>query len=259
MFHNLIENSRKRHLSPSTFRGDQAVDRLLVQELSASPLLKKTKALPTIGSSVDNMALSSKDFFEYMDRNVTRQLAEVSANVATNSKKIEEQSGLVRRNADSIAALQNEIQDIRKNRATYVAAVGMPTSPTALSTEDDSMFDRARRSARLWPVLGRASEEMWRNTGQFLADKLGLYQIQEGQIEAVSRPQIPSRPSAKDEVLVVFREVETRDTVFGASSKLAAYVDGDNRPTAGISNCVSGMEKEQESTSSSMMPTAPSS
>ena len=39
-----IERSRKRHLSEGLLRGDQALDRLRLQESSASPLLKKTRS-----------------------------------------------------------------------------------------------------------------------------------------------------------------------------------------------------------------------
>ena len=55
-------------------------------------------------------------------------------------------------------------------------------------------------------------------------------------IEKISRPDTPSGtgPGVRNEVLVVFKHVETRDSVLGASTKLAAYIDANGRPTAGL-------------------------
>ena len=236
-----LENSRKRHLSPTTFRGDQAVDRLLAQELSASPLLKKTKALPTIGADVgpsaEGMALSANDFFSYMEKNVTKQLTEVTERVAENTKKIDDQGATIRANADSIAAMKIDIQNLKVRPPAYasIAATPASNSPTHMpSPEDDAQFMLARRSIRIWPVLGSSVQDLWRNSGQFLATNLGLTNVRESHIESVSRPAIPSGLTAKNEVLIVFKDADVRDTVIGASAKLAMFVDEERRPTAGI-------------------------
>ena len=237
-----LENSRKRHLSPNTCRGDEAVDRLIAQELSASPLLKKSrsKTLPTIGASVDKMQLSTEDFYSYMDKNVTNRLvglekdiAATRGTVAENTRKIEEQASLVRKNADSIASLRQEFTQSKAGpqMGSYAAAV---SNPPSMSTEDELLYLKARRAARIWPIQGNNVQDLWRNVGIFISNNLGLADIRENAIESVSRPPIPSGPAAKDEVLVIFKETETRDSVMGAASRLAGFVDPNGRPTAGL-------------------------
>lgn len=56
-----LDRSRKRHLSPSTLRGDLAVDRLPLQEESASPVFKKNKAT----ARSEAMALSAEEFRDF--------------------------------------------------------------------------------------------------------------------------------------------------------------------------------------------------
>ena len=53
-------------------------------------------------------------------------------------------------------------------------------------------------------------------------------------IESISRPEIPSGQAVTDEATITFKVINTRDSVVGASSKLAQFVDTNGRPTAGI-------------------------
>ena len=88
---------------------------------------------------------------------------------------------------------------------------------------------------RLWPVPGNAGPLVWQSTDLFLRHKLDLGdRVKESMIEHIHRPDIPSGPGVVEEAVVLFRAVETRDMVMGASSKLAPYVDNSGRPTAGL-------------------------
>ena len=66
---NTLDKSRKRHLSVGLLRGDQVHDRLKVQEASASPLLKKSKA-GQLTPPREEMAMTLADFKAYMDPQV---------------------------------------------------------------------------------------------------------------------------------------------------------------------------------------------
>ncbi len=59
-----IEKSRKHNLSEGLLRGDQVADPLKEQEISAFPLLKKSKT----------MSITMADFEACMDRNVAKRL-----------------------------------------------------------------------------------------------------------------------------------------------------------------------------------------
>ena len=236
-----IEKSRKRQLSPSTFRGDQAVDRLIAQELSASPLLKRNKsiAIPTIGADVAKMQLSQSDFYAYMEGNVTGKLASIERDmlttrnaVAENTRKIDEQADLVKKNSESIASIRKEMcQPKPPTPLTYASAAASMPGP---STDEELAYLKARRSARIWPIRGNSDRALWESVGVFMSSNLCLPNVKENMIESVSRPLIPSGAAAKDEVLVVFKDSDTRDAVMGASAKLADFIDPNGKPTAGL-------------------------
>lgn len=232
-----LSKSRKRHLSPSVFRGDQAVDRLLLQEASASPNLKKSR-------STMNMA----DFQAYMDSTVNKKLESleklkggvdsiqgmldgIDKTVKGNSAKLEAHDKEIQENRAGIAAIRDELRSVGQLQQQPRRD---PPSPPALPVQDDEYF-RARRSIRLWPVSGVSKNELWAATGDFLKKKLELqHTLRDDMVEAVSRVEIPSGPGAIDEVCVLFAEAQYRDLVTGAASKLSTFVDPDGKPTAGI-------------------------
>ena len=251
-----IDNSRKRLLSPATFRGDQAVDRLLAQELSASPLLKKSKlkdiaSLPsgkTVGQG-PTMALTADEFRNTMksiESNLNSRLDSVETRVAgasdsirANSEKIDAQAKLIGDNRDSIATIRSELLMMKSVPRTSGSPQGRSyalaaSSQAATDSEEERQFLLARRSARLWPIPGSRTDEIWQSARLFIHGKLGLDNIDEGCIELISRPEIPSGYGVRNEATILFKDQHVRDSVVGASSKLAAFVDTEGRPTAGI-------------------------
>ena len=147
-----LERSRKRNFSPSLLRGDQAVDRLLAQELSASPLLKKSKlkfihqlpvpdiqkpphpgantaspspagspadndrsfGTPTAATPTDKMTLTKEEFCEYMDRNVLTRMEKYEAGVQEVKKGLAQVEAKISANAGNINANSMCIADIRR-------------------------------------------------------------------------------------------------------------------------------------------------
>ena len=255
-----IDRARKRQLSPKTCRGDEAVDRLLAQELTASPLLKKSKHLriPTLSLPTANMALTKEDLYKCIDVKVTKRfdslesgqnmleetVKKLCSGVKENTEKIEAQAEMVRNNQRDIASLKEALAKGPRAvpspaaNATYAGAVANTTPGTATSTlattEDTNQFHRARRSVRLWPVHGTTREELWKNAGEFMYHKLALLDIYESMIDVVCRPDAPSSHLAKFEVVLTFKDKEILDRVLVASPRLAGCVDDAGRPTAGI-------------------------
>lgn len=255
-----IERSRKRHLSEGLLRGDLAADRLTLQELSASPLLKKSRASPSDTVTV-SMALTMQDFKKYMDENtnkrlgqlegaisdsskklesvdsavadLTRTVSKINKNVKLNASKIDKHEETIKENQASIAALRDEMKKIGETALQPRPRATDSTSPGP--SQDDRDFDRARRSLRLWPIPGDTEQELWRSARQFLGTKLGLGSVAaESMIEKVTRVLIPSGPGVKQEALVMFRDSGHRDNAMGASGKLSEFIDATNKPTAGI-------------------------
>ena len=243
-----IENSRKRHLSPNTLRGDQAVDRLLAQEPSASPLLKSAAFKYT--PAAKKMALTKEDFQAYMamvDARANKRFDSLEGSVAgvatkldnarldiqTNSSKIDSQALIVQENKRNIDKLAEDVLKLKNAPSTKPSYASAAAAATPLSNDEEE-YAKARRSIRLWPVMGTIRDDIWRNTENFIKHKLGLSAINERDIKSISRPGVPSGIAALDEVIVVFVNVADRDSVVGASAKLAGNIDARGRPTAGI-------------------------
>ena len=244
-----LDRARKRHLSPKTFRGDQAVDRLLAQELAASPLLKKSRLKPgstlPVPGVTNKMALSKEEFYEYMETKnakrfdlVEKSISNLDGKIQTNATKIDAQSLLISANQGNIAVLREEMGRLKNPRPpgepkSYANAAATPSSPT-MSPGDDLDYLRARRSVRLWHIPGSTRPEIWRSAWSFIQVKLSLTTIGEDRIESISRPEIPSGRAVVDEATVTFKEIGVRYSAVGASSKLSQFVDTNGRPTAGI-------------------------
>ena len=239
MLEDSVKRSRKRFLSPTILRGEQAVDRLQEQELSASPSLKRP-----------NMALTAEEFRSYMKGNIERRLGNLESgqtnmegkldkldrSVQANSTRIDNHDSLINSNQRKIEEVRREIDSLKSNTPPpqRMQLEAVSSGATRLLQVPDHEYLKARRSLRMWPIQGATPEQVWKATGDFLHVTLGLPGIGEDRIETISRPEIPSGFGVKEEAIVIFKQVEVRDSVIGASAKLGDKVDKDGRPTAGI-------------------------
>ena len=168
---------------------------------------------------------------------VKQTVAGIENTVRGNSRRLDEQAASIRANCDSIAAMRGEIDRMKATGAPRLQD-SVQTDPRPVrdnSDKNEADFRRARRSVRLWPVLGNSKEELWSAAGIFLGTNLGMTgKIDKDSIEAITRVTIPSGPGVRDEALVVFADSRTRDMVMGAAAKLAPFTDTEGRPTAGM-------------------------
>ena len=244
---NSIDRSRKRHLEVGLLRGDQVTDRLRVQEASASPLLKRPrsteKSPPEPSRSRSKMAMTMAEFKEYMEANTNRRLDGLDDKMTGMNGTISRIDATVKANSESIEKHEIQIANIcaevmKLKEPTPSMPVGISTAAAPanpLPVVPDQEYARARRSLRLWPVLGNTKNEIRDATGIFLGTNLGMGgTLNESSIEEISRVEIPSGPGVKFEVLVRFRDADTRDMVMGAAAKLAPFMDSNGRATAGM-------------------------
>ena len=254
-----VKRSRKRYLSPSTLRGDQAVDRLKIQELSASPFLKKPRPDETPdkadkddkadqADSTDkagDMALSAEEFRAVMAENkadvssrfdgLDSSIRLMDNSVKANTAKLESHEALIKSNQREVASLRGELLSIKNAKPNNWPSLPAPANLLMPAPEvPEDLYWTARRSLRIWPIVGVTGEELWGETGKFLHVLLALPSIGESLIEKIARPNFPSGFGVKHEVLITFKSSDTRDTVIGASSKLSSKIDAAGRPTAGI-------------------------
>ena len=127
------------------------------------------------------------------------------------------------------------------------AATGANTTgsgPAAASTantksverleEERRMFEKARRSLRIWPLKGETNEEIKEAVSDFCYNALLLPVNSNLGIESVARVRSSPRGQSFMEVVVVFEENYYRDKVLACGPKLAGYRDDDGRPTCGL-------------------------
>lgn len=166
-------------------------------------------------------------------------MVSVRQEVKANSTKLDNHELLIKANQSEIAAIQAQVKKLSSNDqaptyANALSATSFPGPSAPLTTAADRQYDAARRSARLWPIAGSVDIELRRSVAVFLKFNLGLAESEDDWVTEVSRPAIPSSSLARNEIIVLFSSISIRDTVVGASGKLASFVDNAGKPTAGI-------------------------
>ena len=240
---NSIDRSRKRHLDEGLLRGDQVLDRLRVQEASASPLLKKTRKSPSttppgpVPNPNNAMAMTMAEFKEYMDNNTNRRLSDIDGKIGGMQATIKENTEKLDRHEAHITEIRGEIVKMKQGAFPALPQPSLSLDPVTLppAPEPDSEYLLARRSLRLWPIRGTHRDDLWNSAANFIVNNLGLVgKLDNDSFESVTRVAIPSGPGVTDEALVRFRTVALRDLVIGSASKLSTYMDRDGRATAGM-------------------------
>ena len=232
-----IDRSRKRNLSEGLLRGDQVADRLAVQEASASPSLKRPKAAMAL--TRDEFLASMRDQTERLTTRLDNldssihvlkgDLTKVNHSVRANTQRIEGHDVEIKTNRERLTSLEEEVR-----RSKLPPAAGQLPAAASVWTMEEAAYLLARRSLRVWPIPGDTRAETWKATGKFFSDYLQLPDVTEQMIEKIHKPDVPSGPGTKSEMIVVFKHASTRDSVMGASAKLAPFTDTSGRPTAGL-------------------------
>ena len=160
-----LDRSRKRHLSVGLLRGDQVQDRLLEQESSASPLLKKSKLKvptatpgPTRRSTPDpvtqsspepevsvlepavpeltprdtaaEMAMTMAQFKEYMDNNTNLRLENIDRTVAGLRTDVRSNTAKIDAQETLVRQNQRNISELR-SELEKVRSLPVPTVPAS--------------------------------------------------------------------------------------------------------------------------------
>ena len=190
-------------------------------------------------SQMDGKSALRFDSLETKLSTLTGRVNEVDTNVRLNASKLVSHEALILSGQKDLQDLKREVDGMKANKGKDWPSLPPPSHPAADDvfrppTISDSEYMTARRSLRLWPIVGTTGEELWKSTGDFLHVLLGLKNIGESDIEKLARPQFPSSFTTKHEALIVFRTVEVRDSVVGQSSRLSSRIDDQGKPTAGI-------------------------
>ena len=176
---------------------------------------------------------NKEDIVKSLNANMNALALRVDKNCAA----IEDNSVSTERNTADIIKQQDQIEKLT-SRVQALEAPGPRESRVAVGRATLSAdYMSARRSVRLWPVAATSEEELWGGVGSFLHDLMGIHvdDICQDDIEGIHRVEERVQPERiRDEVCVKFFDKKKRDIVFSNAPGLAAAVDGDGRPTAGL-------------------------
>lgn len=193
--------------------------------------------LQEIKAYLDRQFASLKEEIRSDVSGVTNSVGRLTDQVEKNKNSIEDLNK--RMEARITAAVSKEMTEVRKEmgRIGALQTVQNQAPSTSKNKDDgnhrrgDQSYWRARRSMRLWPITGK---DVWGGVGDFFHDTLlipGSDLDQEG-IEDVRRVCTGRKKSSKirDEVLVTFKDVQTRDMVYSYAPNLANYRDDPTPP-----------------------------
>ena len=161
------------------------------------------------------------------------------------SKRVDENAALITANTSEIAAGNARIDghdaalsDLNERVRNLEQRPQITEHQTGVRACLSQEYLFARRSIRLWPVLGESESALWEGVGDFIHETLSVSTDDVGQedIEAVSRvlDDLPRDALCRNEVLVTFSSSAVRDSVVSHSANLAVCVDDGGKPTAGL-------------------------
>ena len=175
--------------------------------------------MATENQTDETAPLTLQMFTKYMDEKIVVQIAEVRGRVDNITTQVQS-------NTAEIRDIQDEISLIRRADTNQKNIL--------LSKEDERRYERLRRSLRIWPVKGKNETDLWTATGDFIHKtlKMPANEMSDEQIEDVRRLRAGGR--IHDEVLIIFSDLESRDSVASYARSLADHVDDSGRPRAGL-------------------------
>ena len=210
------------------------------QDSAMTHVSQKTPAAPAAATAPDPFTL----FQAYMDKQFSSLKNELSVFKQEVSDSVKDVSAQVSANTNNIKSLQDGLGEKIEEKVS--AAIAKISNPGALALarapgqpprpdgRENAAYWRSRRSIRCWPISGPDSD-LWGLTGDFFIKTLKIppSNLPQESVETIRRlsNRKTNRPNKiHDEVLVVFRDVATRDMVMSYASNLAAYKNLDFPP-----------------------------
>ena len=177
-----------------------------------------------------------------------------TSGIKTNNTLLASQQREIEGLRGSLRALESEMNDHRRGFDQRVkrliqvssapAGASAGTAGVALTAEEErknqkstleeALFEKSRRSLRIWPINGSNEEEMLAEVKKFCFEALLLCPSMELGITSIERARSSPRGRPFSEVIAVFEDNFARDRVFACGPKLSNYRDHEGKPTCGI-------------------------
>ena len=160
----------------------------------------------------------------------------LSGRIEENSVRISDNHQAISRQKETTDSLRGGL-DVIEARVRALEEKGVRTDDTHREQAQLSQqYNTARRSVRLWPIIGATDEDLWGGVGVFLHDLMGVSEddICQDDIEDVTRADSTAGAGLVcNAVIVRSKAKKKRDIAMGCSPNLAREVDASGKPTAG--------------------------
>ena len=201
---------------------------------------------PALAVALPGSAFITTDFLlkalrentDHIVKSFTTNLGALSQRVDMNTVKLDENTKVLDRHESDIQKQRMDM-DVLSSRVSELERAGPNRGTVGIPTRADlsEAYMTARRSMRLWPIVGENDDEVWEAVGIFIHDTLKIDErdVNQGDIESISRVESGGQPDrVRDEVLVTMYDRRVRDVIVTSSPNLANCVDHEGRPNAGI-------------------------
>ena len=181
---------------------------------------------------------SLKDNNADLMKSFSAHLNGLAEKVGSNSERIRENERAINSQGSDVTKNRLDIEKLTA-RVKILENTGAPKHGACLPTRAllSKEYLSARRSARVWPIIGTDDEAVWQSVGEFLHETLEIPDTDIGQedIEDIRRVEENSNFTniVRDEVIIVFKDKKKRDLMMASSVALAKCIDPEGRPTAG--------------------------
>ena len=227
-------------------RGTDARRTLTLEDVEMEPV---TVPQPAPGSAqsappapAPSQFLTTDLFLKTLKEHTDQIIMSFNANINALSHRIDDNASKIAANSSAIAA-QGEVADTQQSIISRLETrVGKleRRNHTPTDTHDERAtlspeYLLARRSVRLWPIMGISQDDIWGSVGDFLHETLLIRtdDVGQGDIEKIERVR-DDPMNDRDEVIVTFFDKDKRDLVISSSPSLSSKFDREGRPTAGI-------------------------
>ena len=160
--------------------------------------------------------------------NMKKQIDDIKSGKAI-EKKVEE---LVMRSIEKQAPLpskmEKDIKRVEQEMERVRALQSVRSNDRRESSQEEKHYWWSRRAVRIWPVAAGSNQDLWKATGEFFFRILEVPEsnLSEDSVESVRkifpvRSKGKPRSRVKDEVRVLFKDIETRDMIYSYAPNLA--------------------------------------
>ena len=211
------------------------------QQTANTPTTEQPTSMDTAPPAASNLVTtdfllrSLKENTDHIIQSFNHSLGLLSQKVDGNTRNITSNADLIKAQSTTTDGIKADVELLHA-RVRALEDGGTLSSATSVRHPHSREYLTARRSARLWPVVGSTEEDVWGGVGEFLHETMAIPEEEVCQEDIVSIRRAPSDAVSgmiRDEVIVTFKDRKKRDLVMVNSVNLARCVDSDGKPTAG--------------------------